>query len=439
MSEKITINLFYMGLIAAIITAVLTGTALYRSYQDQVVFDLEQETHMIAVAYQSLEDPLELAAYSTGDLRITLMDPTGEILYDSRSGEAEMGRQFDRAEVQEALTSGSGQEIRKSETFGTRDYYYALLLEDGNVLRLSITANSLYQIFWQSYPVLLIIMLVVVALSVAFALLITRNLIKPIEKLPANLDDPTLTEDPKRVYPELVPFVKEIQAQRRERENMRQEFTANVTHELKTPLTSISGYAEMISTGISRAEDIPRFAEKIRVESDRMLVLVNDIIELSNLDRVEVLEDPVPVELLDVAYECSDQLAASAEKQNVTIQVTGSSCVVEGDEQKIWELIYNLVDNAVRYNRKGGRVEIEVGDRTVTVRDNGIGIPEEHLGRVFERFYRVDKSHSRATGGTGLGLSIVKHIAEQHHAKLNLKSAVNMGTEITVTFPASLK
>ncbi len=437
MREKITVNLFYMGLIAALITALLTGVTLYRPYQEQVAFGLEQETHIIAAAYRNLENPLELAAYSTGDLRITLMDPAGEIIYDNRSEEAEMGNQLDRAEVQQALAEGSGQAIRRSETFGTRDHYYALLLEDGNILRLSMTANSLYYIFSQSYPVLFLVMLVVVVLSVAFTLLITRNLIKPIEKLPADLDDPTLTEDPKRVYPELVPFVKEIQAQRREREKMRQEFTANVTHELKTPLTSISGYAEMISTGMSRAEDIPRFAEKIRVESDRMLVLVNDIIELSNLDRMEALEDPGPVDLLDVAYECSDQLAASAEKQSVTIDVTGSSCVVEGDAQKLWELVYNLVDNAVRYNRKGGRVEIEVGDRSVTVRDNGIGIPEEHQGRVFERFYRVDKSHSRATGGTGLGLSIVKHIAEQHHAKLTLKSAANIGTEITVTFPPS--
>ena len=435
MSEKITINLFYMGLIAAIITAVLTGATLYRSYQDQVAVQLEQETRILAVAYGDVEDPEELAAYAMEGLRITLMDSQGVILYDSRSGEAEMGSQASRAEVQQALSQGSGQAVRKSETFGTRDYYYALLLADGNILRLSMEASSLYHLAWQSVPVLLIIMLTVVALAVIFALLITRNLIKPIEKLPAQLDDPTLTEDPRRVYPELVPFVKEIQAQRRERETMRQEFTANVTHELKTPLTSISGYAEMISTGISRTEDIPRFAEKIRVESDRMLVLVNDIIELSNLDRMEALEDPEPVELLDVAYECSDQLAASAEKLNVTIEVTGTSCVVEGDAQKLWELVYNLVDNAVRYNRKGGRVVIEVGNRTLTVRDNGIGIPEEHQGRVFERFYRVDKSHSRATGGTGLGLSIVKHIAEQHRARLSLKSAVNMGTEITVTFP----
>jgi two-component system phosphate regulon sensor histidine kinase PhoR len=215
---------------------------------------------------------------------------------------------------------------------------------------------------------------------------------------------------------------------------MRHEFTANVTHELKTPLTSISGYAEMISTGMARPNDVSRFAGIIQAESNRMLVLVNDIIELSRLDNCEKIENPEPVDLYTVAEECSDQLSSSAEKRDITISLQGQSTIVMGDEGKLWELIYNLADNAINYNRDGGSVVIIIGNKSVTVKDTGIGIPPEHQKRIFERFYRVDKSHSRMTGGTGLGLSIVKHIAEQHGARITVKSEINVGTEITVDF-----
>ena len=286
--------------------------------------------------------------------------------------------------------------------------------------------------------VLLVMLVPVLALpAVGLASRLTRRLTEPILRLPAEMDDPALAEDPDRVFPELVPFVREVQAQYAERESRRPEFTANVTHELKTPLTSISGYAEMIAAGIAKPDDIPRFAEKIRIESDRMQNLVNDIIELSQLDRNEPPEEQAEVDLLAAANECADQLSAAAEQRGVSVTVTGPPCIVIGDEGRLWEMLYNLIDNSIRYNRRGGRVEIRTDPEAhaVTVRDTGIGIPEEHQARVFERFYRVDKSHSRATGGTGLGLSIVKHIAEQHRARITLKSTLNVGTEITVTFP----
>ncbi|MCD8144230.1 MAG: ATP-binding protein [Oscillospiraceae bacterium] len=437
MSEKITVNLFYMGLLATIVSVFFSGMAMYQVYQKQVKSDLQVEGNMVAAVYQETDSAAAFDLFDSEQIRITLMDGEGTVLYENQADAVQMGSQLDREEVQLALTQGSGVTIRRSESFGTPDYYYAILLDNGQILRVSVSATSLTQILGQYYLLLMVLVVVLIALAVVFALLLTRRLLKPIIKLPAEMDDPNLADDPKRVYPELAPFVREIQSQRRERESMRQEFTANVTHELKTPLTSISGYAEMISTGMAKPDDVPRFAEKIRIESERMQSLVSDIIELSELDQNEAPENPEEVDLLDVAKECADQLSASAERRSVELWASGEAFVVLGEEKKLWEMIYNLVDNAIRYNRKGGWVEIQVnaGERSVTVRDNGIGIPEEHQGRVFERFYRVDKSHSRATGGTGLGLSIVKHIAEQHQARITLKSTLNVGTEITVTFP----
>ncbi len=220
-------------------------------------------------------------------------------------------------------------------------------------------------------------------------------------------------------------------------EKMRREFTANVSHELKTPLTSISGYAEMIESGIARPEDVGGFAATIRKEAGRLLTLISDIIRLSELDEAGVAEEREPVDLLQLARDCADTLSMSADRHRVTLAVEGAPCVVSGNRSMLSELVYNLCDNAIRYNREGGEVRVQVGDSALTVRDTGIGIPEKHQARVFERFYRVDKSRSKETGGTGLGLAIVKHIAEQHHAKLELQSTVGVGTSITVRFPVN--
>lgn len=221
-------------------------------------------------------------------------------------------------------------------------------------------------------------------------------------------------------------------------EKMRREFTANVSHELKTPLTSISGYAEMIESGIARPEDVPGFAATIHKEAGRLLTLISDIIRLSELDEAGVAQECEPVDLLQLARDCADTLSLSADQHRVSLTVEGAPCVIRGNRSLLSELVYNLCDNAIRYNREGGRVNVAVGDRALTVSDTGIGIPEQYQSRVFERFYRVDKSRSKETGGTGLGLAIVKHIAEQHHAKLELRSAVGQGTTITVRFPSDL-
>lgn len=223
-------------------------------------------------------------------------------------------------------------------------------------------------------------------------------------------------------------------------ERNRREFTANVSHELKTPLQGIIGSAELLENGMVKQEDVPRFVGHIRAEAQRLVTLIGDIIRLSQLDEGEPMPTE-PVELLAVAREVAENLRSAAETRNVTVEVTGTPATVSGVRRLLYEIVLNLCDNAIKYNTEGGRVEVEVaqdgGTAAVTVRDTGIGIPPEHQSRVFERFYRVDKSHSKASGGTGLGLSIVKHAVQYHHGVIRLKSEVGRGTEIRVTFPAA--
>lgn len=225
--------------------------------------------------------------------------------------------------------------------------------------------------------------------------------------------------------------------EKKEMESMRQEFTANVSHELKTPLTSISGYAEMIEAGIVKEEDIKNFAGRIRKESARLLSLISDIILLSRLDNSQKAEAirKETVNLLTIAQKCADDIAVQAERQGVVVRVSGEEYIMRGNITLLTELVQNLCDNAVRYNRdKDGKVDITVGDGFIDVKDTGIGVPPEHRARIFERFYRVDKSRSKERGGTGLGLAIVKHICELYDAKIELKSSEGFGTEIKITF-----
>ena len=223
-------------------------------------------------------------------------------------------------------------------------------------------------------------------------------------------------------------------------EQYRREFTANVSHELKTPLTSISGIAEIIRNGIVRPEDIPHFAGKIYDESQRLITLIGDIIKLSRLDENQVPMERELVDLLETARDVVQQLASVARKNGVTLVTNGSHGVVNGVRQVLGEMVYNLCENAVKYNRPGGRVWVDVRQAAdhveLCVKDTGIGIPAAEQGRIFERFYRVDKSHSKAVGGTGLGLSIVKHGAALHHATIHVDSEPGEGTAITLTFPA---
>lgn len=259
----------------------------------------------------------------------------------------------------------------------------------------------------------------------------------PIHDMANHMDE----LDHVQVYPELVPVVKTIQNQHENmirQSKMRQDFTANVTHELKTPLTSISGYSELIETGMASPEDVSHFAHEIHKSSDRLLTTINDIIRLSELDS-EIDEMQESVDLYEVAKDCLESLNVNAQKYEVNLILEGQSETVMAARERMVELIYNLVDNAIRYNKKNGYVKVKIDHDSkgvyLSVEDNGIGIPERYHERIFERFYRVDKSRSKATGGTGLGLAIVKHIVLNHHATLSIESEEGKGTNITVHFP----
>lgn len=302
--------------------------------------------------------------------------------------------------------------------------------------------THVWEIYREALPLILLGCACAFGFAVISAILLARQIITPIMQMTRDLEH-IQNNVP---YKELSPFVSAIYSDRLLRANnekIRQEFTANVSHELKSPLTSISGYAELITTGLAKPEDIPNFAERIHAESQRMIVLVEDILRLSQLDTMRENADNVsPFEQLNLyalGKECIERQTINAKRAFVTLALEGKDVLMNGNRQLIEELFQNLCDNAIRYNKPGGRVVISVGRDAnnlafMQVRDTGIGIPMDAQERVFERFYRVDKSHSKETGGTGLGLAIVKHIVLVHDGKLQLESELGVGTEIRVTF-----
>ena len=440
MEEKISYRLFLMGFVGLVCTAVLCIFVFHKAFTAQAWTALENETKLIAAGYSQMSDPQDLAPYVTSDLRLTLIASDGSVLFESATSQ-QMENHLSRPEIQQAMQNGIGQDRRDSQTMGLETYYYAMLLDNGDILRVAQDSETVWAIYDETLPAIILSCLLMMGAAAIMAGLLTRSLVQPVLKMTDDLDH---IQD-NVPYQELIPFAESIHSDRLLRENnekMRQEFTANVSHELKTPLTSISGYAELIETGIAKPEDVAGFGHKIHVEATRMIQLVNDILQLSHLDNVsETGNEPVmeTVDLLDVAKECVERQKVNAKRSYISLTYLGESAPVLGSRSLLDELCQNLCDNAIRYNRPGGKVQIITacnrdGHCTLTVKDNGIGIPKEAQSSVFERFYRVDKSRSKATGGTGLGLAIVKHIARIHNAKIKLESEVDVGTTITVLF-----
>ena len=367
--------------------------------------------------------------------RVTRIDADGTVLYDSGGDERLLENHKGREEVKQALASGEGEITRMSDTRDREMYYYATMLDDGTVLRVSKNMESLAGTAFRMLPVMFLIAAVMILLTVILASWQTRRLIKPINEL--DIEHPL----DNMVYEELTPLLTAMDQSNREKEevsNMRKEFSANVSHELKTPLTSISGYAEIMKNGLVRPQDIPNFSERIYKEARRLITLVEDIIKLSKLDEESVELEKEDVELYGLCREIVSRLSPQANARRVQVSVQGEQVVYRGIRQILDEMIYNICENAIKYNNEGGRVVVWCGKTLngakISVTDNGIGIPEEHLDRIFERFYRVDKSHSKERGGTGLGLSIVKHGAILHGANVQVESKVGEGTRIDILF-----
>lgn len=441
MKKKINFQLMTIATVAILATVILISAVFYDLYQDQIVQDLKTYTNLL-VDTSFVENIKEEWKPVTNQIRMTVIAEDGSVLYDNQADSFSMENHGERPEVLEARSGGEGTAVRRSETMQKSTFYYAVLLEDGNVLRVSREARSIWSIFYNSLPVICLVIVFLLGICVIVSHFLTKRLVEPIEQLAENLDK----TDEITSYAELQPFINMIQEQHEDimkNAMIRQEFTANVSHELKTPLTSISGYAELIETGMASDEDVRRFAGGIHKNSNRLLTLINDIIRLSELDGTEEEATTERVNLYLVAQTCVDMLQFSAEKHQVTLLLTGENCFLEANRQMLDELLYNLCDNAIRYNNAGGSVTITIKDfgeeLQLTVADTGIGIPEEAKERVFERFYRVDKSRSKSTGGTGLGLAIVKHIIAKLHARITLKSEVGKGTVITVFIPKNKK
>ena len=370
-------------------------------------------------------------------LRVTVIAEDGSVEYDSNANASDMDNHEKRPEIEAAIESGEGSTIRRSSTLERSMFYYAVRLDNGNVLRVAKESDNVLSIMSSTFPLLLGLAVVLFAVGALFSHLLTKSIVAPVEQMANDMDH----LESIRVYKELRPFITTIQKQHediRKNADMRQEFTANVSHELKTPLTSISGYSELIESGMATDEDVVRFAGEIHQNANRLLTLINDIIRLSELD---VSTQEVVYEQLDLyamAEKCVDMLQVNAENHDVTLQLSGKSAYVNANREMMNELLYNLCDNAIRYNKKGGRVDVSVEETdtevVLSVKDTGIGISKEHQERIFERFYRVDRSRSKLTGGTGLGLAIVKHIVAQHHANLELESEKDAGTQIRVRF-----
>ena len=516
-----------------------------------------------SVEENQLRDELSLAAAAVEDggtdylsrltadrYRLTWIAADGSVLYDTKTNAESLENHASRAEVSQALATGTGESTRYSSTLMEKTMYYAQRLDDGTVLRISISRATVGMIAVGMIQPLLIVLIVALILSGLLARRLSRRIVDPLNSL--DLEHP-LDND---AYEELSPLLKrihhqhvEIQTQLRElrektdeftqitgsmreglvlldehgsilsinaaaqalfgadaqcvgrdfltiersheisaaiqaaaadghsevraeraghvyqfdisritsdgkflgtvilafditeqefAERNRREFTANVSHELKTPLQGIIGSAELIENGMVKPEDLPRFVGHIHAEAARLVTLIDDIIRLSQLDEGDAMPTE-PVDLLAVSQEAAENLHDAAAARNVTVSVTGQPAVLPGVRRLIYEIVYNLCDNAIKYNRDGGRVDVTVaadaGGSSITVADTGIGIAPEHQARVFERFYRVDKSHSKASGGTGLGLSIVKHAVQYHHGRIELESTPGTGTTIRVVFP----
>lgn len=435
MKQKINLRLIAISILAILATMVCITYVYYGLFQEQIKRDLKAEARLLSEAGISGLVENE-AVVDDEEIRITWIGADGNVLFDNDADAGILSNHLDRPEVRDAFTSGAGESVRESDTMNMKTFYVAVLLSDGTVLRVATQARSILNVFLSTFPVVAAVIAVIIFLCILISHLLTKQLLQPIQEMAENLDG----IPDRSAYKELDPFVDRI---REQHENIlaavksRQDFTANVSHELKTPITAISGYAELIENQMVNEKQQVKYAGDIRKNADRLLSLINDIIRLSELDHAANTPDFSKVDLPEVVRERLELLQHTARDKNVTVELHGPhSAEITSNRGMLVELVDNLVQNAIRYNVPNGKVDIyaakEGNHGILMVSDTGIGIPEADRQRVFERFYRVDKSRSRETGGTGLGLAIVKHIVELHGGEIELESELGKGTEIKI-------
>ena len=442
MTKRIFASIGTVAILVFLASLILILTVLHGYYFNVQKEQMKLQTSLVAEGVE-LSGVEYLKQLAPEEHRITWIYADGKVLYDTAKDETGMENHMDREEVKEAFESGYGESSRMSSTMTQRLFYSAKKLNDGTVIRVSDARYSIWLLLFGILQPLLLVSVFAILISLLLAHRLSKRIVEPINQL--DLDHPMETTE----YPEIFPLQKRLAKQQeqiaRDKEKLenasliRRDFTANVSHELKTPIQTISGYAELMQNGMVEAEDLPRVADRIYSESRRMSQLVEDILELSHLESG--LEAPAreAVDVYTVAQNAVESLAIQAEQKGVTLELTGEQTEIIGVPEQIYTIIYNLCDNAIRYNRPGGSVSVRVGSEDVNavieVADTGIGIPKEDYDRIFERFYQVDKSHSREVGGTGLGLSIVKHAVGTHGGSIRVESVENAGSTFTVTLP----
>lgn len=433
----------FLVILSVVLTFLAASVVMYDKFSVSMKQGVRDEVEYIRAGIDAAGiDYLQENVKEINVTRITVTDSDGNVIYESNAEADEMENHGKRPEMIKAKETGYGEVIRFSETLSKQTFYCAMRLENGNILRVARTTDSVFMTLFSSFTLLGLITLGILILEVILVQKQTKDLIKPINEL--DLENPLKNVK----YEELRPLLGRVDQQNRqivhqmeelkEAEAMRREFSANVSHELKTPLMSISGYAELMMNGMVDQDKVPEFSGRIYHEASRLSSLVSDIIQLSRLDEKN---SDMPFEAVDI-YELAEDiimhLKPAAEKKKIQLSLEGERVVVRGVRQVLYEMFYNIADNAIRYTDAGGKISIFAGQKEMhpcySVEDNGIGIPKNEQKRIFERFYRVDKSHSRQTGGTGLGLSIVKHGAVLHKAKINLESEPGKGTKMELVF-----
>lgn len=431
MNKRIFLAISIIAIFSVLLTAVAISFLSYEIVRQNTEMEMEDEMACLVsgfnVADEAYLTQLKEEA-KTFTNRITLIGRDGTVIYDNQADAAAMENHGEREEVKEARSTGEGWASRSSDTLSTQTEYYAVQLVNGNILRLASSYDSIYAIMKTMLPWVLLILAIVSSCCLFAAHCQTKRIVAPINEL--DLNKPLENH----IYKEFEPLM----AKMNEYEKLRREFFSNVSHELKTPLTTISGYAELMQNDMVKKEDIPSFAGKMYEESQHLLALIEDIMEIYRLGE---RDRDLPRENLDL-----HQLAAAtvlrleplAKKKNIAVTLMGETVITTGNSHLINEIWYNLIDNAIKYTPENGEVIVTTmvkdGKAMMKVKDNGIGIPAKYQDRIFERFFRVDQSHARSTGGTGLGLAIVKHSVSCLNGVLSIESTLGKGTEITIKF-----
>lgn len=445
MSSKIFKAIWIVTIVVFLASLVLIMGASYNYFSAVQKKQLRIETELAAQGVALAGDDY-LKQLKPDDYRITWVSQNGNVLFDNEADTAVMQNHLEREEIKQAIETGFGEATRHSYTLADQQFYAAKLLPDGTILRLSTSQLSVGTLLFGFAPPISFVILLALILSFVLASRLAKMIVKPINEI--NLQYPERYYG-KENYKEIEPLLRHISEQQNQLKKdqaeiekaalIRQEFSANVSHELKTPLHAISGYAELIENGMVNKDDVKPFARKIRGESLRMTKLVEDIIDLTQLDNGDSDMKWETCNLLTIAENAIFSLEDAASAMDVEISLEGADCQITAIPHMLYSIVYNLCDNAIKYNHRGGSVKVSVTqsgkNAMLSVTDTGIGIPEESLERIFERFYRVDKSRSKEVGGTGLGLAIVKHAVNIHNGETEVHSIPGKGTEFIVKLP----